>query len=95
MGDAVPRRTAKQAIQPLLRPSADNAERQRKHSSTDAHSAAKAQYVRSIATDMSLAWQARRFGNAVARQLGLAALRDLRERIAAGTQTPAGNNPGA
>ena len=61
---------------------------------SDAHSAAKAQYVRSIATDMSLAWQARRFGNAIARQLGLAALRDLRERIAAGTQTPAGSNPG-
>jgi 2-polyprenyl-6-methoxyphenol hydroxylase-like FAD-dependent oxidoreductase len=47
---------------------------------SDAHSAAKARYVRAIATDTSLAWQARRFGNAVARQFGLAALRDLRER---------------
>ncbi|HEY5082557.1 MAG TPA: NAD(P)/FAD-dependent oxidoreductase [Bauldia sp.] len=60
---------------------------------SDEHSAAKAQYVRSMATDTSLRWQARRFGNAVARQFGLARLRDLRERLAAGARSPIGSNP--
>ena len=60
---------------------------------SDADSAAKARYVRSISTDASLAWQARRFANAVARQFGLAALRDLRERVTAGGRTPARSIP--
>ncbi len=44
----------------------------------DAHSAAKARYVRAIATDASLGWSARRWMNAVARNIGLARLRDRR-----------------
>jgi 2-polyprenyl-6-methoxyphenol hydroxylase-like FAD-dependent oxidoreductase len=60
---------------------------------SDQHSAAKAQYVRSMATDASFRWQARRFGNAVARQFGLARLRDLRDRLAAGARSPIVNNP--
>jgi 2-polyprenyl-6-methoxyphenol hydroxylase-like FAD-dependent oxidoreductase len=58
----------------------------------DEASTAKAHYVRSIATDMSIAWRARRAGNAIARQIGLGTLRDLRDRLAAGAQTPAGSN---
>lgn len=59
---------------------------------SDASSASKAQYVRSIATDPSLRWQARRWANAIARQVGVAALRDLRTRMSAGARTPAGNS---
>lgn len=57
---------------------------------SDAFSAAKAWYGRSIATDMSLRWTARRFRNSIARHVGLGALRDLRARMNLGVQTPAG-----
>ena len=57
---------------------------------SDAFSAAKARYGRSIATDMSLGWTARRFRNSIARHIGLSALRDLRARMSLGAQTPAG-----
>ena len=57
---------------------------------SDAFSATKAQYVRSIATDTSLGWTARRFGNSVARHMGLGALRDVRARMNLGAQAPAG-----
>lgn len=43
---------------------------------SDADSAAMAQYVRSIATDDSLRWRLRRFVNGIARQIGMAKLRD-------------------
>jgi len=59
---------------------------------SDAASTANAYYVRSIATDASLRWRARRWANAVARQIGIGALRDLRERIAAGAHMPVGGN---
>ncbi|HVZ15071.1 MAG TPA: NAD(P)/FAD-dependent oxidoreductase [Bauldia sp.] len=49
----------------------------------DAHSAAKARYVRAIATDAGLGWTARRMMNAVARNIGLARLRDRQRAIAA------------
>jgi len=49
----------------------------------DAHSAAKARYVRAIATDAGIAWSARRWMNAVARNIGLARLRDRRHADAA------------
>jgi hypothetical protein len=47
----------------------------------DAHSAAKARYVRAIATDASLGWSARRWMNALARTIGLARLRDRRRAM--------------
>ncbi len=52
---------------------------------SDASSTAMAGYVRSIATDTSLLWKARRFVNGVARQIGMARLRD---RAAAGAHAP-------
>ena len=57
---------------------------------SDAFSAAKAQYVRAIATDTSLGWTARRLRNSIARHVGLGALRDLRARLNLGVQSPAG-----
>jgi 2-polyprenyl-6-methoxyphenol hydroxylase-like FAD-dependent oxidoreductase len=56
---------------------------------SDMASAARAQYVRAIATDTSLAWTVRRWRNTAARTLGLGALRDFRERMALGARTPA------
>ncbi len=55
---------------------------------SDAASTAMAQYVRSIATDTSILWRARRFANHVARQVGVAKLRDrLRAAAPARPQT--------
>ena len=59
----------------------------------DDFSTTKARYVRAIATDMSFGWTVRRWGNSVARHIGLGTLRDLRERLAVGAQTPAAGNP--
>jgi 2-polyprenyl-6-methoxyphenol hydroxylase-like FAD-dependent oxidoreductase len=59
---------------------------------SDAASTANAYYVRSIATDASLRWHARRWANAVARQIGIGALRNLRERMVASAHTPVGGN---
>jgi 2-polyprenyl-6-methoxyphenol hydroxylase-like FAD-dependent oxidoreductase len=54
----------------------------------DAHSAAKARYVRAIATDAGIGWSARRWMNAIARNVGLARLRD-RRRAAGAVAMPA------
>jgi 2-polyprenyl-6-methoxyphenol hydroxylase-like FAD-dependent oxidoreductase len=51
----------------------------------DAHSAAKARYVRAIATDASLGWSTRRWMNALARNVGLARLRDRRHAVSVAT----------
>jgi 2-polyprenyl-6-methoxyphenol hydroxylase-like FAD-dependent oxidoreductase len=56
---------------------------------SDAASAAKAHYVRAMATDTSIAWRARRFANAAAHQLGLGTLGDWRARLAASAHVPA------
>jgi 2-polyprenyl-6-methoxyphenol hydroxylase-like FAD-dependent oxidoreductase len=53
---------------------------------SDADSAAMAQYVRSIATDDSLRWRVRRLANGIARQIGVAKLRD--RLFAAGPARP-------
>jgi 2-polyprenyl-6-methoxyphenol hydroxylase-like FAD-dependent oxidoreductase len=59
---------------------------------SDESAAEKAQYVRSIAVDTSLSWQLRRLANGVARNVGLATLRDFREKLAAGAQNAAGHH---
>ena len=59
---------------------------------SDESAAEKAQYVRSIAVDTSLAWQLRRLANGVARNVGLATLRDFRAKVSAGAQNPASHH---
>jgi 2-polyprenyl-6-methoxyphenol hydroxylase-like FAD-dependent oxidoreductase len=55
----------------------------------DAHSAAKAYYLRSLCTEPGISWRARRWTRFVG-QLGLGALRQLRERLPVRIAAPAG-----